>query len=277
MGKAILPHDLSTPRFTLLICTCDAYADAWEPLFTLFRRYWPTLDVPIVLNAETATYQHEGFDIKCPQLYAGHPHPRSVTWSKLLHDGLSNIVETDLVLLFLEDFYLRSAVDTKRLDICVKLMEEDSRIANIQLTPCPPPFSPNEQHAWLLKRSKRSGQFYTWLFSLKAGLWRRDRLLHFLRNHESAWHFEKWGSIRGRRYPDDFYAVANVAGKPAILDYDHGLIRGKWKPTTIEFFKKEGIEIDPSVRGVIYSGWEPPKKRRDWFRTAWNIFRSLRP
>lgn len=67
-------------RYTLLICTCDAYADAWPPLFTLFRKYWPGLDAPIVLNTETRAFEFPGYDIHCPQNYTRAipiqlPHP----------------------------------------------------------------------------------------------------------------------------------------------------------------------------------------------------------
>jgi hypothetical protein len=181
-------------------------------------------------------------------------------------------VDTELVLIYLDDFYLRSPVDVDRLDACVQFMIEDQKIACILLTGAPPPYKPVPEHSWLAKRSKSA----PYLFSLQAGLWRKSRLLHFLRNHESPWYFERWGSIRGRRYPDDFYALAPGSGE-SIFNYRHEIIRGMWRMDTAEFLLKEGILIDMSCRPTIMPNWEAPPHRRNWTKTAWNIWRSLRP
>jgi hypothetical protein len=265
------------PKYTIVICTCDAYQDAWQPLFTLFDRYWPAIkEVPIVLNTETASYQHEGFNITCPQIYKDHPHPSTIPWSKRLREILLNSVETDLVLLYLDDFYLRSPVNTERLNNCLYFIDEHKNAANIQLYTCPPPYKSTKEYPWLVKREKRA----PYLFSLQAGLWRKDRLLHFLRDHESPWYFERWGTIRGRRYPDDFYAMARIDGNQPIFDYvptEQGLCGGMWRPKTKEFFEKEGIKMEFSIRGIMPEDWQAPRVRRNWFKFAWNIFLSLRP
>ncbi|CAG1004262.1 hypothetical protein ANRL4_03430 [Anaerolineae bacterium] len=263
-------------RYTLLICTCDAYEDAWGPLFTLFRKYWPGLDVPIVLNTETKTYECPGYTIRCPRLYKGYPHPSIIPWSRRLRETLTQAVNTELVMLFLDDFYLCSPVDETRLDICLHLIEDNPKIANVELFPCPPPFTPTAEYPWLVKRDKSA----PYLFSLQAGLWRRQRLLHFLRDHESPWYFERWGSLRGRRYPDDFYAIAANDAHDVIFDYDptkHGLTGGRWRPETGSLFVKEGINLDLTVRGMMSTPNTRQRRRRNWFTTTWNIFRSLRP
>lgn len=270
---------MTTPRYTLVICTCDAYEDAWDPLFTLFRKYWRTLDVPIVLNTETKTYQHAGFDIICPQLYQDRPNPQSVPWSKRLRETLQRAVSTELVMLFLDDFYLQSPVNTERLEICLRLMEQDKKIANFQLFSCSPPYDPLPEYPWIVKRVKKL-KWLSYLFSLQAGLWRTQRLLYFLRDHESPWYFERWGSLRALRYPDDFYAAIPVDGKGAVFDYNpsgHGVSKGMWLPKTPELFAREGIPVDTSLRGVMPVDWKAPTPKRNWVRTAWNIFRSLRP
>jgi len=263
--------------YTVVICSCDIHLDALPPLFTLFSRYWPNLKgVPIVLNTETATYQHDGFDVVFPQLFTDHPCPSSVPWSRRLRETLVHAVHTDLVLIYLDDFYLRSPVNTERLEICLRYIENKKNIANIQLYTCPLPYTSTKEYPWLVKREKKS----PYLFSLQAGLWRKGRLLHFLRDHESPWYFERWGTIRGRRYPDDFYALMTVDGHQAIFDYwpsMQGLSNSLWLPKTRELFIKEGIKFDLSIRGVMPLDWKPPHKHRNWFKTAWNIFRSLRP
>ena len=270
------PHLGTRCHYTLVICTCDAYEDTWSPLFTLFRKYWPGLDATIVLNTETKAYRHDGFNISCPELYRDHPNPQTIPWSKRLRDTLNQAVSTELVMLFLDDFYLRAPVDTQGLDICLRMMQGNQRLANLQLFPCPRPYTPLEEYPWIVNRSKKA----PYLFSLQAGLWRKQRLLHFLRDHESPWYFERWGSRRGRRYPDDFYAVVGDNGIPAVFDYwpsMQGLSKGMWLPKTPELFAKEHIELDLYRRGVMPMGWKAPRPRRNLFKSAWNIVRSLRP
>ena len=40
-------------RVTLLVNSCDAYADLWQPFFTLLKRYFVPLPAEILLNTET--------------------------------------------------------------------------------------------------------------------------------------------------------------------------------------------------------------------------------
>lgn len=271
----------NTARYTLLINGCDANLDALPPLFTLFQKYWPGLNVPIVLNTETQPYQHEGYEIICSRVCRATAFSASMSWSKRLKETITQTVHTDLVLMYLDDFYLRSPVHVQRLEYCVEYMDKHPETALIQL------FSGSGGHwpvagiPWLVKQSKKA----PCLFSLQAGLWRKDRLFRSLRDHESPWEIERWGSKRLRRYPDEFFALKESNG---ILDYDptkHGLTGGRWRPETGDLFRREGIDLDVSLRGVmrpyIPTGlrlWHNgPRIFQNWFKKAWNIWRSLRP
>lgn len=261
---------------TVLISSCDSYQDTWIPQFTLLDRYWPDVrQLPIVLSTETLTFKYEGMNILCPQLYVSNPDPRSVTWSRLLRETLEKAVHTELVLIHLDDYFLLSNVDTHRLEICCNYMIERKNIACISLVPVSPPYTATTDYPWLVKRAKNA----PYLFSLMTGLWRKDRLLHFLRDHENPWYFERWGSLRARRYPDDFYAALAIDKHP-IFDFQcqaYGISSGLWYPGARELFAKENINIDLSIRGIMPEVWKAPVCRRNWFKTAWNIFRSLMP
>lgn len=268
---------ITDARYTLLINGNDDRLDALPPLFTLFRKYWPGLDAPVVLNTTAKPYRHEGYNIVCPQLYKGYPAPVEVPWSKRLKATLVQAVHTDLVLLYLDDYYLCNSVNEPRLAACVDWMEANPRTACVYLFGGASSEEETARHSPWLAQLPKNGAY---LFGLQAGLWRRHRLLHFLRDHESPWYFERWGSLRGRRYPDDLFHLAAVAGVSTVFDYSpshQGLSGGKWLPKTPELFQKEGISLDLSIRGVINPEEPRPPCRRNWFRTAWNIWRSLRP
>ena len=46
-------------RVTLLVNSCDAYADLWQPFFTLLKRYFVPLPDEILLNTETKAYNNQ--------------------------------------------------------------------------------------------------------------------------------------------------------------------------------------------------------------------------
>ena len=41
---------------SILINSCDAYEDIWEPFFRCFSENWPDCPYPIYLNTETKEY-----------------------------------------------------------------------------------------------------------------------------------------------------------------------------------------------------------------------------
>ena len=48
-------------RVTLLVNSCDAYADLWQPFFTLLTRYFVPLPDEILLNTETKEFHLDGY------------------------------------------------------------------------------------------------------------------------------------------------------------------------------------------------------------------------
>ena len=43
-------------RMTMLVNSCDAYEDLWQPFFTLLKRYFAPLDMRILLNTESKDF-----------------------------------------------------------------------------------------------------------------------------------------------------------------------------------------------------------------------------
>ena len=48
-------------RVALLVNSCDAYADLWQPFFTLLTRYFVPLPDEILLNTETKEFHLDGY------------------------------------------------------------------------------------------------------------------------------------------------------------------------------------------------------------------------
>ncbi len=239
----------------IVICTCDAYQDALGPLFTLLTRYWPQCkNYKIVLNTESLDYQFDGLEITSFNLYGGKTE--GITWSKRLRDTLEQI-SSKYVFIYLDDFYLCREVDNDMFNKCVDFLDMHENAANINVHYSPSHKRPLKDFPLLARRSRLS----RYLLNLQASIWRRDCLMDCLREHESAWDLERFGSIRAMFSRRDFYTVLTPIFyyRPDL----HGLSRGKWNPHTPELFNKEGIVIDFSRRGVLQVG--------EWTRPHWNI------
>ena len=86
-------------RVTLLVNSCDAYADLWQPFFTLLKRYFVPLPAEILLNTETKDFAFDGLNLRCV-------HSTAPTYGERMTDALRE-VKTEYTLLLLDDFFLR--------------------------------------------------------------------------------------------------------------------------------------------------------------------------
>lgn len=88
-------------RVTLLVNSCDAYADLWQPFFTLLKRYFLPLPAEILLNTETKNFAFDGLNLRCV-------HSTAPTYGERMTDALRE-VKTEYTLLLLDDFFLAAA------------------------------------------------------------------------------------------------------------------------------------------------------------------------
>lgn len=84
-------------RVTLLVNSCDAYADLWQPFFTLLKRYFVPLPAEILLNTETKDFAFDGLNLRCV-------HSTAPTYGERMTDALRE-VKTEYTLLLLDDFF----------------------------------------------------------------------------------------------------------------------------------------------------------------------------
>lgn len=245
--------------YTILVNSTDSFEDCWYPFFTLFSKYWSGTPTRIVLNTETKDFSYPGLDLICSKVYGSNPSQR-LAWGECLRRCLEKI-STDLVLYLQDDYFINSPVDVKQIDDFARLMlaERYSHLSLVTFSNAGPWRPTKHPLLWEIDQKAH------YRISLQAGLWRKDRLLMYIRSHENPWQFELWGSKRAHRISDTFFClnhdIFNKENRRVIPYEPTGIIKGKWNRRAVyDLFPENGIKVDFSRRGFYDSRQETRKK-----------------
>jgi hypothetical protein len=260
--------------FTVLVNSTDAYEDCWAAFFTLFAKFWPQCQLPVLLNTETKDFSWPELNVRAARIAGGRTEPPP--WGECLLRCL-DLVNTEVILYLQEDYFLHAPVDVATLDALTRKMVAE-RHGHISLTAhsTEKPWSPLAGEPLLCAVDQKAA----FRINLQAGLWRTQVLRRHLRRHENPWQFEVWGTRRSHRVRESFLCVnpdSLRSGKVAIIPYiATGIIEGQWwKPAVIPLFEQQGIHVDFSGRG-FHDVLAPKAQRRPWIgQRAWARFRSL--
>lgn len=216
---------------TILVPSCDAYADLWTPFVTLFFRHWPDCPFPVALGSNDLPFRHA----RVRTIHAGH----GTNWANRVRQQIEAL-DTPYVLVMLEDFLLRAAVDTPLVLRCLEsLVALDGDM--LRLVPRPGPDEPVPGHPHV----GRIAPGAPYRVSTQGGFWRRETLLALMRRDESIWQFELLGSRRSDDRPG-FYAVWQP-----VFTYWHVVERGKWFPWEARRFGRMNIGCDFDRRPIM--------------------------
>jgi hypothetical protein len=217
----------------ILISSCDAYADLWQPFFTLFWKFWPDCPYPVYLSTNCREFRHP----RVTTLTAG-PEP---IWTNRLRRQLETL-DAFYVLLCLEDFFFRAPVPTADVEDCLHMLS-GLQGHMMRLVCRPGPDRRVSGYAGI--GSIDPGAPYR--VSTQAAIWNRQSLLALIRSGESIWDFEIRGSERSREYVTGFYGV-----RRNVLTYGHHVVeRGKWFPWEAWKFRRADIGCDFTSRPVM--------------------------
>jgi hypothetical protein len=240
-------HSPHTPfdGCTVVVQTCDGFADCWEPFFHLFKRYWPDCPYPIVLSTESKPFHFPGLDIRC--FLAARSGVQSMDWSDRLRACLQTI-DTPFVFHTQDDYFLQNPVDGEFVAKALTVLN-DVGWTHIGLTPYGP-------------RGKLRGTAHDWLCEIprgcayrvntQVGLWNREDYIDCLKPGESCWQFEILGTWRSHRHKQQFANInPDLFRKKPPVDYiGTGILKGRWHPAMPELFRSHGLHVDFSKRGM---------------------------
>lgn len=193
---------------TLVLLSCDSRRDIWRPSFSLFERYWHDCHFPKLFVGET----------KGPGRQAWREfHGGKVPWSDLLAAALAT-VETEFVLLTLDDFMLTARVDTSRI---LRLFEAGTaRGAQCIRLKNQPAGSPCDSADFDVDDNPR------FRISHQAAFWKTETLKALLVPGETCWQMEAASAERSAAIPPGTVLVV----KKTALPYLDTVQAGKWRP-----------------------------------------------
>lgn len=226
----------------IIYCTCDKYSFLWEGFFTLLSRYWNNCDLKIVLNTESKEYNGPKFNLNITQPLQCS---KDVKWSKRLLLSLEE-ANTEYVILFLDDFYLKSQVNEKLLNECMMKMRNDKKTKVMTFA------SQVGTRKKYFKNFELRKKICQYRINAQIGIWRTDYLKKIIRVNENPWEFEINGSFRSSIYGGKIYSI--IEGTPKVFDYDYGflIIRGKQNTALIEYFNEnEKLNLNFPIENIV--------------------------
>ena len=165
---------------------------------------------------------------------------KNTNWSDRLITA-SKELSSERILLILEDFFLRSKVNSSSINDLLDLSLNEN-IPMLRLIPRPSPDLNNKIYDGLGLINPGS----KFRVSTQSAIWDKDVLLDLLEPDESIWEFEHKGSIRSQKY-ENFYSVF----KPVLTYRHHVVERGKWFPWEALYFSMKDLGVDLSSRKVM--------------------------
>ena len=224
-------YGIGDTDLAIIVLSCDKYNDLWAPFFYCFHRYWPTCPFPVYLFANERTFKT---DKDVTTVMSGPDQD----WSSSIKACLQQI-HHEYVLVLFDDVFLRKPVEATAFAPLLSWLDTN-KPAYLRFRPVP---HPDERINKEIGRYRESTLYRTAVLAI----WQRDVFLNILKPGESAWQLEIDGARRSMRYPD-FYGCYK-----SILNYVHGVEKGKWIPTVVRWLDEIGATVSASDRQVMTS------------------------
>ncbi len=232
-------------EMSILLLSCDNYSDLWDDFFNLKEKFWPNCHYKWYIVTESKDYHRDSVEvIKCG---------KELNWSGRFRKAVQ-FVESPLVGVFLEDYFINATIDNERINGLVDFMI-DKKVDFLDLGNV---FRHKidakgkqyfADHLVIIDKHQRYG------LDTAAAIWKKGYLLEKLGEGDySAWKFEadrvaeaaSEEGYNGLILADDRISF-NVSEIPVV-------VQGMFYPPVIEDFRMRGYEI--TSKRKIMSSWQ---------------------
>lgn len=211
---------------SVLVLSCDKNISLLKILFDFLDRNWVDCPFEMYVGLEKA-------DIKFDRVKTLISDNRG--WGGRLYDYLNDI-KTDFVMLILDDFLPEKSVKTNEVLHYLELMKKNDNIATISFADIYDDKNIFDESIGLCRRPVNAN----YLLNLQVGIWDVDILRYLLKDDESPWQTELFGSIRARKLKDkSFLCLRSDEESPYRYNRGWLMVRGVWNGNEI---KRLGLE-----------------------------------
>lgn len=214
-------------QLTLLVLSCDKFYDTWEPLNYSLSKYWNAKKIPIHLLTNHKLPNYNNINV----INVGD----DVSWSQNLIYCLKNVSQ-EYVLLWLDDVFITSKVDTDR------IIEDFNWVVQNEISYLRLRRTDQKKARPNYFKISNDSMYRTSIF---CSIWKKDVLESLLEPEENAWQFELRGSKRSIMY-EKFYQVAEDR-----ISYLHAIEKGIWNLKAIRWMKKNKLNYDLDYRKAM--------------------------
>jgi hypothetical protein len=235
---------------SVVVCGMDPRSQLWPPFKHGFDKYWP--DCP--WTKYFITNRLEG-----PEGFRTIRTGKEFSWADKTITALE-LIDSELLLWMMEDFWLPGPVQTKVLVEFYELMLKHKNIDHIRLMPpsgidgivipdkeCRE-VSEFDNRLWHFKRDA------SYRVSVTASFWRKDSLLSYIKDGMDPWMFENEGSVASYNSPNLYLCLVD----PYVFPIPHYtnpyqqqknemVSKGIWNKSAVEYIKREGLTMDFST------------------------------
>jgi hypothetical protein len=231
---------------TIVINSCDAYADVWPVFFSAFKEYWPDCKYNIMLNTESSNYICGDLDI------TNHNSSRldqENAWGLRLRETLKD-VRSEYVLMVFDDFVLDGKVNLKKIEQSIVALRTNPEISVFYFTNVGVENIDDEVFPGFDLVPPKAD----YRLNSAPAIWRKEDLLRFTGEYDNPWTWEFFGSYRTYKPRYKFYCAKKAEENIYPYSYSLGgaIYRGKWVSSVVApVIKKHKLNIDLELRGVV--------------------------
>lgn len=235
-------------KLCIYVSSFDGCSDLWDTFFSIFKFFWKDCKFNIYLINNEIEYDNKDITV----IHTG----KEVNWFDRTIRSLEAINE-EYIVFMLEDYFVSKNVYNDDFEEIIHYMDENSvYFYRLSLLP-----SIKKQ----IKPRYNYSEQLKYPISLQPAVWNKDRLLSILKeiSGKTPWDFEYYYV---NNYGCNRQLINGVAydGRD-LLGYKNGVLRGKWIPSTISFYKKMDITWDLGKREKLPLMKEYKYRTAVWF------------
>jgi len=228
----MLFHDLA-----MVVVSCDAYTELGTVFFDLQEKNMGWYDGPRFFVNESKPVEFQNVHV----IHVG----TDVDWSGKLKRALSGISEK-YILFMLEDYFIGEKVQQEKLAGAMQIIRKyDLKYYKITAIPKIRKQSSIADYLSPIPSNIRYG------INLQAAIFERSFLQEIIEGPDrSAWKTET-DLLKKVTSKYEYDIPGCVIDNRNIIDIHNGVIKGKWVPDTIEYFRRKGYVIDLGKRPML--------------------------